>query len=136
MQQIIIVKSRWSRYPGINASLVRTGFQPDDLVFIKVRLVDSFGHCQEDDNAPMGNLNVLGLHNQRTMDQMASRIADKLINPPKSWRDSPGIEPSSATPIKIVPPSELAKAAIFEASESLFFTSSLNWRVLSSPREI
>ncbi len=50
--------------------------------------------------------------------------------------DRPGVEPSSATPMKIVPPSELAKAAISAASEAAFRTLALSCRVLSSPRRI
>jgi hypothetical protein len=49
---------------------------------------------------------------------------------------SPGTEPSSATPINSVPPSELAKATIADARDSALRTSALNWRVLSSPLAI
>ena len=38
--------------------------------------------------------------------------------------------------MKIFPPSELANAAISEASDSALRMSALNWRVLSSPRAI
>ena len=43
-----------------------------------------------------------------------------------SFSDNPGMVPSSAIPMKRFPPSEFAKAAISEASESAFLISTLN----------
>jgi len=53
-----------------------------------------------------------------------------------SEEPKPVISPQSATPMYIRPPSEFENATISAASESALVTSDLNWRRLSSPREI
>ena len=103
---------------GVHPSLVCPALQPDHAIPVEIGFVQTFGNGEHNDDAAFAHGHVGALHRQGAAHMLRGSVADQLVETSHVALSSPGSVPSSATPIKIVPPSELAKAAISAARES------------------
>ncbi len=64
---------------GIDAPLVRPGFQPNDAFSVKIGFVHSRRNSQGNNHISIFKKNVLRLHHKRAADMLTGGVADQLV---------------------------------------------------------